>query len=129
MFKNSSTELTKENKVLTKVKTVLTKKNTVRVLMNENTVLTKVYTVLTKKSTVLTEVNTVLTKINRLLTNENSSEKHLSKCKSGAVVELQFVSLKGLGSSHTGAAFYFDSFFGKLTENCRKTPSLENKNP
>ncbi len=36
--------------------------------------------------------------------------------------------MKDVGSSPGGAAFDFDSFVGKLTKNCRKTPSRENRN-
>jgi|688.fasta_scaffold1626231_2 hypothetical protein len=34
--------------------------------------------------------------------------------------------LKDIGLSSAGAAFDFDSFVGKLTENCQKTPLREN---
>ncbi len=42
------------------------------------------------------------------------------------MVEEWIVTLKDVGSSPAGATFD-DSFVGKLTENCRKTPSRENK--
>jgi hypothetical protein len=48
--------------------------------------------------------------------------------KSGAVVEWWTETQKYVGSSHGDAVLDFDSFVGKLTENCRKTPSCENKN-
>jgi hypothetical protein len=35
--------------------------------------------------------------------------------------------MKDVGSSPSGAAFDFDSFVGKLTENCRRTPMRENR--
>ncbi len=44
------------------------------------------------------------------------------------MVEQWIVTLKVVGSSPAGAAFD-DSFVGKLTENCRETPSRENKKP
>jgi hypothetical protein len=53
----------------------------------------------------------------------------IGKCKSGAVVEYQNVALKDVGSSPDAAAFDFDTFVGKLTENCRKTPSRGNEKP
>jgi hypothetical protein len=45
--------------------------------------------------------------------------------RSGRVVECN---PEGRGSSPAGAAFD-DSFVGKLMENCRETPSRENKKP